>query len=210
MRQPPTSSLSTSLEYTTPSVYSAYDSTQVDAGQGTANQSTVASRAPTRAARKTRGTPGQSEMLDPSYYVRKHDYMKFLRVGRVFATLWTEVAGINADLEQTFMSEVAFKERVYTKVRRFVVVRDGTGYATCLPVTSYGGKGHKKPKIRLEEHGFIHSKSSPKKVGKMLQKIAQSLSIQFTRHGLRRPLIGELSQGLYSRDDCESKRYWTT
>jgi hypothetical protein len=132
-------------------------------------------------SRNVRGTPhlGDSEKLDKSYQIRKHDYKKFFRIGRVFATLWTEGVGQNFfDKDQTFISEVIYRERVHSKIRRFVVVREGDRSVTCLPVTSYEGDGHRKRGIRLEDHGFIHSKHPPRRVDDMLPK---SLKVVLSR-----------------------------
>lgn len=136
-----------------------------------ANISTSANRNsdPSFPSRYIRGTAGSSERLDKSYHVRKKDYKNFFRIGRVFSTLWSETCGTNADsLNPDDISEVVdvvvYGEKVYSHVRHFVVVREGNRSCTCLPVTSYGGAGHRKPGIQLEEHGFIYCKSPPQKV----------------------------------------------
>ena len=120
------------------------------------------------AQEKTRhvyGTEGEVEKLDSSYKVRKKDYETFFVVGRVFSTLWTEsFEGIINDQNQTFVSEVALGGRVYSKIRRFVVVRQSDRSCICLPVTSYNGRGPKKGKINLLEHGYIYSHKTPKPV----------------------------------------------
>ena len=129
------------------------------------------------------GSSGAVEPLDESYRVRNTDYKKFFRAGRVFQTLWTDpLSSTTNDGVQTFQSKVslvAFDERVHSKVRRFVVVRQGDRCCTCLPVTSYNGRGIKKTGINLREHGFIYSHKRPKEV-KGLDK---------------RPLKVELSRG---------------
>lgn len=111
------------------------------------------------------------EKMDVSFYVRNRDYKRFFRIGRIFGTLWTEGVGSSAhQLDQTFLSEVVYKETVFSKVRRFVVVREGDRSCTCLPVTSYDGQGHRKRGIQLEDHGFIYSRSKPSRVERMRPK----------------------------------------
>jgi hypothetical protein len=115
--------------------------------------------------RHVTGTRGDSETIDKTYFIRKNDYKKFFRIGRVFSTLWTDALGGNADsVDQTFVSEVIYKERVFSKVRRFIIVREGDRSVTCLPVTSYNGVGPLKSGIQLSDHGFIYSKAPPERI----------------------------------------------
>jgi hypothetical protein len=98
--------------------------------------------------------------------------MKFFRVGKVFMTLWHGPLGSSANEHGSLVSEVVFGEKVYSKVRRFIVVRQDADRrsATCLPITSYGGNGQGKSGIKREEHGFIYSKREPRKVSGMCSK----------------------------------------
>lgn len=119
----------------------------------------------------SRGNPKAQQKLDASFYVRNHDYKKFFRVGKVFMTLWSDQLGSTAE-QGSFVSDVIYGERVYSKVRRFIVVRPGADKrsATCLPITSYRGTGLSKSGIQLGEHGFIYSKREPEKVSGMCSK----------------------------------------
>lgn len=107
----------------------------------------------------------------------------------MFATLWTEGvrnsrSGGGDDSyrsDDTFVSEIIYNERVHSKIRRFVVVREGDRSVSCLPVTSYDGYGHRKSGIRLQDHGFIYSKNSPKRVEGMCSK---SLRVVLSRGAL--------------------------
>ena len=130
--------------------------------------------------RYIKGTKGHSERLDSSYTRRSDDYKKFFKVGRVFSTLWTGPLGGNAtNVDRTFVSEVAFGEKAYTTIRRFVVVRKGEDRSvTCLPVTSYRGKGYRKKDINLGDHGFIYSKNPPVRVEGML---SQGLKVNLSK-----------------------------
>ncbi|KAH6711970.1 hypothetical protein BKA61DRAFT_675769 [Leptodontidium sp. MPI-SDFR-AT-0119] len=115
--------------------------------------------------RIVRGTPGRYEALDRSYAKRTFDYKKFFRPGRVFSTLWTESYddGTQSENDQ-FPSTVTYqvsKQRVFSKIRRFVVVHQAERIYTCLPVTSYNVKGSKKKGINLNNHGLIYSSKEP-------------------------------------------------
>lgn len=121
--------------------------------------------------RVVKGTPGPSERIDSSYKVQTRDYKTFFRVGRVFSTLWTDALGNNAGkVDPTFVSEVLYGERVYSKIRRFIVVREGERSVSCLPVTSYANEGIRKSGIRLDEHGFIYSRNKPTKIEGMCSR----------------------------------------
>ncbi|XMA19675.1 hypothetical protein WAI453_012466 [Rhynchosporium graminicola] len=115
-----------------------------------------------------RGTRGgaDSEKLDKNYTKRKSDFKKFFRTGRVFSTLWTEpfddtMQSENDQFNTIVTYQVKFGQKVYSKIRRFVVVRKDERSCTCLPVTTYGGKGYKKRGLKLDNHGLIYSSSRP-------------------------------------------------
>lgn len=105
----------------------------------------------------------REETLDKSYKVRNHDYKKWFRVGRVFSTLWTDALGTASNVyDSQFMSTVSviqYGERVYSTIRRFVVVKFDPEhrFCVCLPVTTYDGRGIDKRGIRLNDHGQIYS-----------------------------------------------------
>jgi hypothetical protein len=120
-----------------------------------------------RPSRLVKGTGGHAEKLDGSYTTRGHDYEKFFRVGRVFSTLWTDGSSPSHDDDSGFESEVFYHEKLHCKIRRFVVVRPGKRFVTCLPITSYAGQGDLKHDIRLNEHGFIYCQKEPKEVDQM-------------------------------------------
>ena len=103
------------------------------------------------------------ESLDKSYKIRNYDYKKWFRVGRVFSTLWTDAMGsATNEYDSQFMSTVSvvqYGERAYSTIRRYVVVKfdPENRVCTCLPVTTYDGRGIDKRGIRLNDHGQIYS-----------------------------------------------------
>jgi hypothetical protein len=118
----------------------------------------------TQEKRHIYGTKGDTEELDGSYKVRNFDYQKFFRPGRVFSTLWTNpysgTTNTNDSENNQFMSSVTYviyKQKVHSKIRRFVVVRQRDRCCLCLPVTTYDGRGYRKKGINLDEHGLIYS-----------------------------------------------------
>jgi hypothetical protein len=83
----------------------------------------------------------------------------------VFSTLWTDALGNKAGkVDPTFVSEEEYGERVYSKIGRFIVVREGERSVSCLLVTSYANQSIRKSGIRLDEHGFIYTRRESRKV----------------------------------------------
>jgi hypothetical protein len=115
--------------------------------------------------RRPRGMADASfEQLDSSFKTRKSDYKKFFALGRVFKTLWTEpYAGGNNHSQSSdrSVSDVSYGEKVFSKIRRFVVIRYVDRYCICLPVTTYDGRGLKKRGINLSDHGLIYTGQEP-------------------------------------------------
>ncbi|KAG9230901.1 hypothetical protein BJ875DRAFT_384153, partial [Amylocarpus encephaloides] len=138
--------------------------------------------------RHVAGTPGDKEKLDPRYQVRNHDYKKFFRPGRVFSTLWTVPASGTTNNNETFISVVKFGEKVHTKIRRFVVIKQKSKNCTCLPVTSYEGRGYKKPDIDLNEHGSIYTSKRPKTVPEIMKRALKVILSKGAEH-LRDPSL---------------------
>jgi hypothetical protein len=112
----------------------------------------------------------ESGKLDPLYKVRNHDYKDFFRQGKVFSTLWTTPfsgkTNHSNDSENQFMSNVTYTvygEKVHSKIRRFVVVRQAKNRksCTCIPITTYSNQGGEKFGIDLEDHGLIFSSRKP-------------------------------------------------
>jgi hypothetical protein len=89
------------------------------------------------------------------YKVIRHG-KKFFTVGRIFAMLWTEPTGDKTDGDPTFVSTVVFGERVYSKIRRFVVIKEGTRDCQCLPLSTFGGLGTKKPGLKQSDYAAIY------------------------------------------------------
>jgi hypothetical protein len=82
----------------------------------------------------------------------------------VFAVLWSEPAGENVDWSDEDDYEIVrYGEKVFTKIRRFVVVREGDRHSTCLPLLTYQGKGTRKHGVNPDDHAAVFAeKSKPK------------------------------------------------
>lgn len=107
-----------------------------------------------------------AEQLSPDFKLRS---AQFFRVGRVFNILWTEPAG---------GSDVLFGDRttalarssygmdgiVYSKVRRFVVIREGSNYCSAVPIVTYARMGVAKPGVVKSEHAIVYTGKTPPQV----------------------------------------------
>jgi hypothetical protein len=56
-----------------------------------------------------------------------------------------------------YYHRVSYNERVYTKIRRFVVIRERIHSCLCLPLYTYGGQGTTKSDVRSQDHALVYS-----------------------------------------------------
>jgi hypothetical protein len=117
-----------------------------------------------------RGSSGDHEELDPRYR-RRVDAKRFFVCGRVFALLWHESAGgSKPNSESSFVAHTTqdrYGERVFSHIRRMVVVRERHGYCICIPISTYGGQGVLKHGLSLSEmkaHAVIYSSNTSPKI----------------------------------------------
>lgn len=107
------------------------------------------------------GTRGNTERLYPEYFVRP---ARFFCVGRVFLVLWAEPAGGNQTVVTVQVGGTVLNhmgERVFSKVRRFVVIRESANYCSALPITTYSGRGVSKRGVVKSEHAIIYTGKNP-------------------------------------------------
>ena len=89
-------------------------------------------------------------------YRRHKQPKKFFAAGRVFSILWVEPPGeaTISDYE-TGTAHGRYGDRVVSKVRRFVVVREGTSYSSAVPIATYGGHGVATRGVVKSHHSII-------------------------------------------------------
>ncbi|KAF2728509.1 hypothetical protein EJ04DRAFT_96485 [Polyplosphaeria fusca] len=122
------------------------------------------------------GTPhlGPRERLDSSYYMRHgKEAHEFFKVGRVFAMLWAEAASETAARQQirwpsnaTLNTDITvgpflpgrFGERVYSQIRRFVIVETQRKkhFVKACPITTYSKRGTLKANCYPPEHAVAY------------------------------------------------------
>ncbi|KAH6865211.1 hypothetical protein BKA58DRAFT_322449 [Alternaria rosae] len=107
------------------------------------------------------GTPhtGWYDNLDSSYCMKTgSEAYQFFVVGRVFAMLYTEAAGetSQANPYDDAYTLVRFGERVYTNIRRFVVLKVRSGFVKACGIGTYSNRGARKGGCRPSEHAIVY------------------------------------------------------
>jgi len=110
-----------------------------------------------------KATDGDTETLDPRYKKRR-DAKEFFTVGRVFAMLWHDNAGDPRGPgqglgEPVYTSIGRYNEKIYSHIRRMVVVREKHGYSLCIPINTYGRRGLAAKKFNqedFEDHAIVY------------------------------------------------------
>ncbi|KAF2179462.1 hypothetical protein K469DRAFT_497627, partial [Zopfia rhizophila CBS 207.26] len=84
---------------------------------------------------------------------------EFFKKGTVFKVLWPELANDVTD-GMTIATEPRFQEKIFVKIRWFVVVREGRDCCTCLSIQTHGGRGVPYNKTK-SHHAIIYTGASP-------------------------------------------------
>lgn len=100
------------------------------------------------------GTEGDCEKLWPEYQVRRKP-RNFFVVGRVFSALWPEPAGNSVVSRKTVFDRLG--QPIFSKIRRFVVIREGKNFCTGLAISTYGRRGVSAPAVDKSEHVIIYT-----------------------------------------------------
>ena len=109
------------------------------------------------------GSEGDTEQLFSTFEIRAAP-KRFFTVGKVFMVLWSEPAGEARTLVTGAIpartpgtTKGRFGENVFSKVRRFVVIREAQTYCSALPITTYGAQGVGKAGVTKSEHAIIYT-----------------------------------------------------
>ncbi|EGP88788.1 uncharacterized protein MYCGRDRAFT_27543, partial [Zymoseptoria tritici IPO323] len=94
--------------------------------------------------------------LFPDY---RHRNRGFFAVGRVCAVLWAEPAPVSAGIaiDRSLVSSTYHGERIFSKVRRFVIVASYESHSIALPIVSYGRQGASKRGVNPKHHAVIYT-----------------------------------------------------
>jgi hypothetical protein len=111
---------------------------------------------------QTAARPPRGQAKDPRGDIKFPGYKmhpaNFFMVGRAFLVLWAEPTGGTAVTKMTKFEVVnQLGQRVYSKARRFVVIREGAQSCHALPITTYGGRGVAKERVVKADHAIIYT-----------------------------------------------------
>ncbi|KAI9926403.1 hypothetical protein MW887_004167 [Aspergillus wentii] len=96
------------------------------------------------------------DTLDRRYRIQQNSFFK---VGRVFSLLWHENVGRNGTLltqRNIPVSIGRYNEKIYSSIRRMVVVKQQDKCSWCIPVSTYSGQGLSKPGVDVSKHAIIY------------------------------------------------------
>lgn len=127
-----------------------------------------------RATEMLIATEGAAEKLIGGYR-RREQPKHFFTFGKVFRVLWSEPAGDTRTIatfvppgssrarsqEQRSITTGRFGEPVHSKVRLFIVIREGDTYCSALSIVTYSHQGVAKPSVTKSEHSVVYSGRSP-------------------------------------------------
>jgi hypothetical protein len=114
---------------------------------------------------EVRGTEGEFEPLDPRYRQRR-DKAEYFIVGRLFAILWHENMGITNKRpgpDVQFTRDNRFGEKIFSHIRRMIVVRQRYGYCWCVSINTYGGRGlvgKNRSDAEVQSHTIVYESTS--------------------------------------------------
>jgi hypothetical protein len=89
-----------------------------------------------------------------SEYQNVENPKKFFGKGRIFATLWPEPAGPSTR-DNRHVVRGLFGQSIFSKIERFVVLRNMPTHCLCLPIHTYSGRADQKYSSRPQDHYFV-------------------------------------------------------
>ncbi|KAG5766646.1 hypothetical protein H9Q72_005310 [Fusarium xylarioides] len=94
--------------------------------------------------------------LDPRFQTAPS---RMFQPGEVFITSWPAPApGTQYGYEEVYYNQDG--PYIFINLRRFIVVANDRGHCTCVPITTYGGKGLRKNGVDPRSHGIVYESSS--------------------------------------------------
>ncbi|CZR58307.1 uncharacterized protein PAC_08199 [Phialocephala subalpina] len=114
------------------------------------------------------GAKGKHEKLDRGFRVH---HSKSFQPGHIFKVIWAEPAGETSKWKTSSITDVTsegwtvqkseYGARVYSSVRRFVIVDTKKGYSNCVPILTYQRRGFLKSGAHPEDHAVIYTSDKP-------------------------------------------------
>lgn len=104
-------------------------------------------------------TDGDCEELFDTFQKRSQP-RKFFVEGRVFFILWAEPAG-ESTVTAREESLGRYGQRIFSKVRRFVVIRESSNFCVCLGIWSLRDQGVAKNGVKKSDFSIIYTSKTP-------------------------------------------------
>ncbi|OAP64079.1 hypothetical protein AYL99_00051 [Fonsecaea erecta] len=106
--------------------------------------------------------PSQKGGMKPGFCVRKS---RWFCIGRVFTTLWHDNAtGVKRHARDTgSITKGPYEQQIFSKVRRFAVVKMGHGFSWAIPINSYNSQGTTRKSFDDQDrqaHSIIYMKGT--------------------------------------------------
>ncbi|KAF2758934.1 hypothetical protein EJ05DRAFT_326877 [Pseudovirgaria hyperparasitica] len=108
-----------------------------------------------RIVKDSRGSIGNKDRRIASQFKRRKP--EYFIVGRVFKVLWPELQGNSSKGGVSLVSQKVYGQKVYAKIRYFVVVNVNEGSCWCLPISTYSGQGVGKLGEVKKYHAIIYT-----------------------------------------------------
>lgn len=86
---------------------------------------------------------------------------EFFQPGRVFDKIWSTPPGIKPAFVQQYQDGLPGADGNYVKAefRRFIVIKSGNGFCSCLSIVSYGSSGASKSRLKTGDHSIVYTGS---------------------------------------------------
>lgn len=82
---------------------------------------------------------------------------KFFKFGLVFKVLWSEPKGETYTDDTDICAGESNAKNIFSKVRRFIIIKEAKGHCMCLSILTYEGRGVSKPGVQTEYHTQVYT-----------------------------------------------------
>lgn len=146
--------------------YSVAGNQQTYFGEGTNSGAATPTPQPKVISGIEGAAEGESELLDSRYQVQPS---RAFKPGKVFKVLWSEPQGANVSNESNItrftLPGTKYGQKVFSSIRRFIIVANGHGCSQCVPITTYGHQATTKGGINRYDHAIVYmNNAKPKRL----------------------------------------------
>ncbi|KAF4637804.1 hypothetical protein G7Y89_g282 [Cudoniella acicularis] len=146
---------------------SSYNSTSSNTPQQSYDAGQASSSVVPTTGKLIKSTPGNTETLDAKFIHRNTSNLGADRsLDKVFKVLWSEPAGeaFSGETNVTKTDHTTLNGKVYTTIRRFIIVAADQGHCQCVPILTYQGRGTQKSGAKADEHAVVYIGNRPPEI----------------------------------------------